>query len=497
MNGTYITFWLYEVQKRLTGLYIDDICKHERLVQIVLGKESLYISLYPDAVALCLNRKESRHYESINSFSTLVRGLRIEYVKQVSFKPILHIGFQKEDLPERNDTEITIMLYREAPNLLISRGSVQRKLFSRIVEKKPKKSLWDLSRNDLNELFVGVRQTVEKKILVTFEGIDQNLAKELTSERAWQLQKSIHNRECGKPRLVSIRPLLISLFEDEYLNEYASFNDLAQYAIGAYIEILRHERAALEKRKVIRNLKRKIGRLRKKVLPSSEIEHYRIMGDYILANLTSIKKGALHAVVPAISGNGTYEISLDPQKSPQENAQAYFKQYKKLKRGQPHISEKIARLQEELVDVQARASEPVRESVQKRTKSVQHAAPFRVFHLDSGADVYVGKNARSNDRLTFSYANPHDYFFHVRGYQGSHVILRANVKRGHQAAKKDIETAAAIAVYYSKAKTQKQVPVSYTQRKYLKKSKKGKPGTVTLMREEVIFVDPDLPCRPS
>jgi len=71
--------------------------------------------------------------------------------------------------------------------------------------------------------------------------------------------------------------------------------------------------------------------------------------------------------------------------------------------------------------------------------------------------------------------------------------LRPVLKKRQNVRKEDIEKAAAVAAYFSKAKNQKNVPVSYTQRKYLKKSKKGKLGTVVLMRESVIFVDPGLP----
>jgi len=105
----------------------------------------------------------------------------------------------------------------------------------------------------------------------------------------------------------------------------------------------------------------------------------------------------------------------------------------------------------------------------------------------------VGKNAKSNLMLTFKFARPDDYFFHIRGYKGAHTILRPKLQKGKNPQQEDIETAAAIAAYYSKAKGQRNVPVSYTQRKYLKKSKKGKLGSVILMREEVIFVDPGLP----
>ena len=118
--------------------------------------------------------------------------------------------------------------------------------------------------------------------------------------------------------------------------------------------------------------------------------------------------------------------------------------------------------------------------------------PFRLFNLPSGSIVYVGKSAKSNTELTFSFARPNDYFFHVRGYEGAHTILKAKVPKGQRPRKEDIESAASIAAYFSKAKKQKNVPVSYTQRKYLKKNKKGKPGSVILMREQVIFIEPHL-----
>ena len=109
--------------------------------------------------------------------------------------------------------------------------------------------------------------------------------------------------------------------------------------------------------------------------------------------------------------------------------------------------------------------------------------------------ILAGKNARSNDELTFKYARASDYFFHTRGYEGAHVILRPNVPKGQHPSREEVRVAASIAAYFSKAKKQNNVPVSYTQRKYLKKSKKGKIGSVILMREEVVFVEPGLPDR--
>jgi predicted ribosome quality control (RQC) complex YloA/Tae2 family protein len=120
---------------------------------------------------------------------------------------------------------------------------------------------------------------------------------------------------------------------------------------------------------------------------------------------------------------------------------------------------------------------------------------FHVFRLLSGSIVHVGKNVQSNQELTFRVARPNDYFFHTRSFEGAHTILKAKVPKGQRPKREDIEAAAGIAAYFSKARKQRRVPVSYTQRKYLKKNKKGKPGSVIFMREEVIFVDPALPVK--
>jgi predicted ribosome quality control (RQC) complex YloA/Tae2 family protein len=123
--------------------------------------------------------------------------------------------------------------------------------------------------------------------------------------------------------------------------------------------------------------------------------------------------------------------------------------------------------------------------------------PFHRFLLESGSVVLVGKNARTNDELTFKHARPSDYFFHTRGFEGAHTILKPNIPRGQRPSRQEIMTAASIAAYFSKARKQNNVPVSYTQRKFLKKNKKAKPGSVILMREEVVFVEPELPKRNS
>jgi len=101
----------------------------------------------------------------------------------------------------------------------------------------------------------------------------------------------------------------------------------------------------------------------------------------------------------------------------------------------------------------------------------------------------VGRSAAENDILTHKYAAPSDLWFHARQAQGSHVVLRRDRKKT-EPSKQAIIEAARLAAYHSKAKNARHVPVSYTEKRYVKKVRKGAPGLAVMLREKVIFVNP-------
>jgi predicted ribosome quality control (RQC) complex YloA/Tae2 family protein len=52
---------------------------------------------------------------------------------------------------------------------------------------------------------------------------------------------------------------------------------------------------------------------------------------------------------------------------------------------------------------------------------------------------------------------------------------------------------ASVAAFYSKAKTSKLVPVTYTLKKYVVKNARHEPGQVTVTKEKVLLVKPEIP----
>ena len=113
---------------------------------------------------------------------------------------------------------------------------------------------------------------------------------------------------------------------------------------------------------------------------------------------------------------------------------------------------------------------------------------LRTYTLPGGWQVLVGQTDADNDYLSFQVARPDDWWFHVRGMPGSHVILQ-----GPPGADPDRETlhrAAAIAAYHSKARTAEVVAVSGTRVRDVSKPRGAKAGTVQIRHEQVFKVRP-------
>ena len=127
-------------------------------------------------------------------------------------------------------------------------------------------------------------------------------------------------------------------------------------------------------------------------------------------------------------------------------------------------------------------------------------APLKVWRhfLPGDWEVLAGKTDEDNDRLSLQVASPDDWWFHVRGMPGSHVILRANEQAsGKQTPSRGVlKQAAAIAAYYSKGRSGGMVAVSATQATNVSKPRGAKPGTVSIRREIVLKVRPGLPAQP-
>jgi predicted ribosome quality control (RQC) complex YloA/Tae2 family protein len=113
------------------------------------------------------------------------------------------------------------------------------------------------------------------------------------------------------------------------------------------------------------------------------------------------------------------------------------------------------------------------------------------YELPGGWIVLAGRNDQDNDYLSIKMARANDYWFHVRGMPGSHVVLR--VPDGESPDNATLKAAAAVAAWHSKKRESNSVPVSCCQAKNVSKPRGAKPGTVTIRKEKVLKVRPAIP----
>ncbi len=113
------------------------------------------------------------------------------------------------------------------------------------------------------------------------------------------------------------------------------------------------------------------------------------------------------------------------------------------------------------------------------------------YELPGGWIVWAGKTERDNDRLSIKVARARDWWFHVRGMPGSHVLLLA--RDGEEPSNETLKAAAAVAAWHSKGRSGGTVAVSATLAKNVAKPRGAKTGTVTIRQEKVLKVKPALP----
>lgn len=254
---------------------------------------------------------------------------------------------------------------------------------------------------------------------------------------------------------------------------------------------------------------RKLDRQRQELARSEQRDTRRIWGDLINANLYAIEKGASCADLIDYYDPDcrTVRVPLDPALSAAQNAQKYYKDYRKAQTAERVLTEQIAQGEEELAyldsvfDALSRAQtgreiEELRQELAEggylrrqrgRQKPPPPLGPLR-FVSDDGFPILVGRNNVQNDRLTLKTARGSDVWFHAKNIPGSHVIV---VTEGRTPPDRTLEQAAVLAALHSKAAESAQVPVDYTAVRHVKKPAGAKPGMVIYETNQTAYVTPD------
>lgn len=266
--------------------------------------------------------------------------------------------------------------------------------------------------------------------------------------------------------------------------------------------------------KTLANLKERA--VRKALNRSKELEDcrdkdkYKVYGDLIVANQYALKKGSVYYELQNFyDNNKVVRVPADPALSPMQNAQKYYKEYRKKQTAESRLADFIKSAKEEadyidsVTDALSRAQTDaeiteiknelaqtgfLRHRAAKNQKNQKLLKPME-YESSEGFKIFVGRNNIMNDKLTLKTAKNYDLWFHVKDGAGAHVVVQS--ENGREFTDKLIREAAMLAAQNSKAAASSNVAVDYTIIKNVKKPGGAKPGMVIYDNYNTEYVTPN------
>lgn len=377
-------------------------------------------------------------------------------------------------------------------------------------------------------------------LLCTVQGVSPIVCREIAARTAgedipvYALNTEQQNRlkvvlEEIQDILQNENPKPLTVYQEEQKPLDFSFWDIRQYgdikkqSFKTFSELLdsfyfERDRALRTKRRAndlyklvsstIERISRKLNNQRAELKACENKEQLRIFGELINANQYRLSKGAaFYDLENFYEDNAAVRIPVNPAFTPNQNAQKYYKDYRKAHTAEKKLAELIADGEQELVymesvlDLISRAETEgelaaLREELTlggyvKAKRGAKYKAPKALppleFTTSDGFKVLVGRNNVQNDKLSLKTAKNYDMWLHTQGFAGSHTIILSENKEITDCA---ILEAAGLAAYHSKARESTNVPVDYTLVKNLKKPQGAKPGKVIYHVYNTVYVTP-------
>ncbi len=372
----------------------------------------------------------------------------------------------------------------------------------------------------------GVGPVVSREAAWRAFGETTRLANELTEQEKLRLVEAIEEikdeyANGGTPTSVKApdgRPVEFTFFKptqygaDFQIAVWPGFSELLE---GYYAEKDRAERLrtkSKELHKAVHNMYeravRKQANRKEELAASEKSEKLRLYGELLSANLYQLEKGMASVTLPNWYDEGKpVTIPLDLRYTPSQNAQRYFKNYKKKQTAAKMLVElleqgekEIAYLETVLYEVECAPGEAALNEIRaelkgqgylkyyKQRDKKQKPADFWRYTSSDGFEILVGRNNVQNEKLTLHTARGKDLWFHTKNAPGSHTVV---MSLGQDIPDTTKEEAAQLAVLHSSQANGVKVAVDYTEVKNIRKTGDLKPGMVLYEHYETAYITPD------
>lgn len=220
-------------------------------------------------------------------------------------------------------------------------------------------------------------------------------------------------------------------------------------------------------------------------------------GTLLSQNLFRVERGQTSITLTEYTADGEQlerTIALDPKRSPKEEVEGRFHQYRRLVRGAQVAQQRLAALEQEASVLRAALAEidsasfdetAVPEAAKRgRKKRDEALPPYKEYRGAGGRKIWVGRGAKHNDELTFHVAKPFHHWLHALGVPGAHVVVP--LQKNESISSELLIDAAHLALHHSEMKGEPSGEVTSVPVKFVRKS--GGHGAVIYTREKTIVV---------
>ena len=350
--------------------------------------------------------------------------------------------------------------------------------------------------NILDELDINPQSTDINELKEIYDYI-KNLISNLGTE-------NVSLRAIGDDYTIELSPANLTL--SEFLDNFYLEKELKNIFLAAKSDLSKSVLSSLKR------ASKKLENINKKLKSCEDMDKYKLYGELLTANLykyTAPLADDQITVENYYDNNNLVVIPLDTSISYSKKAKRFFKKYTKLKNTLQVVTlqKKEAQLELEYIESiiysisNAKTIEDIEEIHNEFSENIlmkkYNYKSFQKINTDKNLtnnlnkivinnfDVYIGKNNKQNDYLTFHFADKADLWFHAQGFHGAHIILKTIGKTPEE---DRIVKCAQLAKQNCKAALEKNVSVDYTYIKYVKRHHSGKTGMVNYTNYKTIIV---------
>ena len=538
LDGIGISFLIKEIKEKILRYKLTKIFQYDRVsFSLFFGKNNLIFQVKDNSTIFYLKDEKDPNTDFQSKFllslKKYLQNSILINIRQEGFDRIVYFDFEK--LNQFGDVEkytLIIEIMGKASNIfLTSKDKILSALYFTSI---------DVGNR---VIMTGARYTLpfeEKKISPLYLE-DENFPFETETfmekiegvGRAFALECS-QDYHTFKKYLSSYKPVMYEILNRGKIQKVLTYNEFSEFnqkenatlenerkyfetlneGLNAYFKTTITSNVISEKKKnllkyvdsQIKKFKKIKKNIKVDLKKNENFEKYKNIGDILAANMHQIKYGMKKITVFDFYNNEEVTINLDPLLSPNDNLNFYYNKYNKGKRTILALDSRFLDIQNEI-----RYFEEIKMFIEKENDFIGIEEIENELNLSNsgnkiknkiklnkskkrellsfdykGFQIFVGRNNKENEEISFSKGQPNDIWMHIKDIPGSHVLILRNNK---EVPEDVLLHAANLACEYSKAKKGDKVTVDYCERKFLKKIKNSKPGNVIYTNFHSLLID--------